>query len=70
MFCTFTVECVANEREDLKELESSAVKMLRIHYMNLGRTKDEKKNYLEKRKTQCETIIHNREVIHKDPPLS
>lgn len=48
-----TVVEVANEREHLKELESSAVKMLRIHYLNLGRTKDD---YLERRKRALEKM--------------
>lgn len=47
---------VANEHEHLKELKSSAVKMLRIHYLNLERTNDEKSEYLERRKRALEKI--------------
>jgi len=59
-----TVGEVANERGHLKELEDSAVKMLRIHYLNPGRTKDEKKDYLERRKRALEKIKCYEEKHH------
>lgn len=59
-----TVVEVANERENLKELESSAVKMLRIHYLNLGRTDNEKKDYLERRKRALSKIKRYEEKHH------
>lgn len=59
-----TVVEVANEREHLKELEGSAVKMLRIHYLNLSRTDNEKKDYLERRKRALSKIKRYEEKHH------
>lgn len=51
-----TVIEVANAKKEFKELEDSAVKMLRIHYLRLKRTPEQKQDYNERRRKALQKI--------------
>lgn len=47
---------ITNRKKDYRELEDSAVKMLRIHYLRLGRTDKEKNEYQRRRQRAMQKI--------------
>lgn len=51
-----TVTEITSTSTDLQELQESAIKMLRIHYLKLGRTPEEQTEYLKRRQNALEKI--------------
>lgn len=51
-----SVAKVAHEKEELKELKDTAIKLLRIHYLSLSRTDDEQEDYIARRERALQKI--------------